>query len=80
MFLIGVNMKYKILTGEDMLSVKSEKEINMIRGKLLVKKAKEDEIKDFLHYVDVLESLVEEASQEDFYGTEGWKHRIGWDE
>ncbi len=23
--------------------------------------------------------LLDEADSEDFYGTEGWKHSIGWD-
>jgi hypothetical protein len=63
-----------------MSELKSEREIHMIRGKLLVNGATVDEINDFLFYVDTLESMVEEASCEDFYGTEGWKHSIGWDE
>lgn len=30
--------------------------------------------------VQKLEDLVEEAGCEDFYGTDGWRHRFGWDE
>ena len=28
-------------------------------------------------YIESLEEWVEEASNEDFYGTEGWKHNLG---
>ena len=62
-----------------MIEVKSQREIDMIRGKMLVNAASQEELYDFLKYVSVLEILVEEASIEDFYGTEGWEHRIGWD-
>jgi len=61
-----------------MPEIKSEQEINMIRGKMLVNAATQDELLDFLHYVGMLETLVEEASLEDFYGTEGYNHRLGW--
>lgn len=29
-------------------------------------------------FVDDLMNLVEQASQEDFYGTEGWEASLGW--
>lgn len=56
-----------------------EKEINIIKGKMLIGKATEKELTEFLEYVAEIEMLVEEASKQDFYGTEGYKHRIGWD-
>ena len=59
--------------------LREEQEINMIRGKMLCNAAMRDELHDFLRYVSVLESLVGEASDEDFFGTEGWRHRIGWE-
>ncbi|GAF76704.1 unnamed protein product [marine sediment metagenome] len=58
---------------------KSMRELDMIRGKMLVAAATKEELADFLTYVTTLESLVEEASSEDFYGTDGWQHRIGLD-
>ena len=58
----------------------TEREVDMIRGKLSVGAATLNETYDFLVYVEALEQLVEEASVEDFYGSEGWKHRIGWDD
>jgi hypothetical protein len=59
--------------------MKTEREIDMIRGKMLVAAATPEELRHFLDYVTFLEGLVEEASIEDFYGTEGWRHRAGWD-
>jgi len=59
--------------------MKTEKQIDIIRGKMLVAKATVEELGEFLRYVSQLEALVEEASDEDFYGTEGWHHRLGWD-
>jgi len=60
------------------MKVRPENEIDIIRGKMLVNAATQEELHDFLRYITTLESLVEEASQEDFYGTEGWRHRLGW--
>src|SRR5678815_62086 len=57
--------------------LKTERELNTIRGKMLVAAASPRELQDFLTYVTALESLVEEANLADFYGTEGWRRRIG---
>jgi len=57
--------------------LRSERELDMIRGKMLVNAASQEELHDFLRYVTVLEGLVEDASMADFYGTEGWRHKIG---
>lgn len=54
----------------------TEKQVNVIRGKMSVGKASIEEIEEFLKYVDEIEKLVEQASDEDFYGTEGWKHIV----
>lgn len=55
----------------------TEKQLNIIRGKMLVAAASSKELQEFLRYVTELEALVEEASLQDFYGTEGWQHKIG---
>lgn len=60
--------------------LRSERDLDMIRGKMLVAAASREELHDFLYYVSMLEDLVEEASDEDFYGTEGWRHRLGWED
>ena len=49
-------------------------------GKMMVGAATAEEQRDFFTYVNEIEELVEEASIEDFYGTEGWQHRLGLDE
>lgn len=60
-----------------MIKLKSEKELDMIRGKMLINKATQEELNEFLKYVSVIESLIDEADLEDFYGTEGWRNKIG---
>lgn len=59
------------------MTLRTERELNSIRGKMLVAAATAEELRDFLYYVSKIEGLVEDASVEDFYGTEGWRHRIG---
>lgn len=61
-----------------MEGLKTEQEIDMIRGKMLVNAATQKELHDFLWYVNEIEALVDEADLEDFFGTEGWRHRLGW--
>lgn len=58
----------------------TEKQLNITRGKMLVDHATIPELHDFLRYVSALEGLVEDASAADFYGTEGWRHKIGLEE
>jgi hypothetical protein len=55
----------------------TERELDTIRGKMLAGAASPRELQDFLRFVNVLEGLVEEASMADFYGTEGWRHKVG---
>jgi hypothetical protein len=61
------------------MQLKTEKELDIIRGKMLVAKATQEELTAFLLYVSKLEDLVEEASAEDFYGYHSWRHRMGWE-
>ncbi len=61
------------------MKLKSERELNEIRGKMLAAHATREELHDFLMYVTAIEALVEEASIKDFFGTEGFRHRLGWD-
>jgi len=62
------------------MNIKPMRELDVIRGKMLVGHATIEELQDFLSYVSALEGLVEDASVEDFYGSEGWQHRLGIDE
>jgi hypothetical protein len=54
----------------------TEKQVNTIRGKMSVGKASIEEIEEFLKYVAEIEKLVEQASNEDFYGTQGWQYIV----
>jgi hypothetical protein len=58
----------------------SEKELDMIRGKMLVAAATPKELQAFLLYVTELEALLDRCDSEDFFGTEGWHREVGWDE
>ncbi len=60
------------------MNVKSQEEINMVKSKFQMGVSSRVDLKDMMNYVKVLESLVEEASRSDFYGTKGWEHRLGW--
>lgn len=51
----------------------------MIRGKMLVGAASNQELSDFLYYVNRIEGLLVDADNEDFFGTEGYRHHLGWD-
>lgn len=44
-----------------------------------VLKATAQEIADFMEVVNEVFEMVEEASQDDFYGSEGFEHVLGWD-
>lgn len=35
--------------------------------------------KEFVEIIDKIFRLLDEADHEDFFGTEGWRHSIGWD-
>lgn len=61
------------------MEIATEKEINVIRGKMIVNSASVEELHHFLRYVSALEGMVEEASNEDFYETEGYQHVLGGD-
>jgi len=60
-----------------MIKLKTEREYDEIRGKMLVNHATAEELCEFLKYVNVLESLLEDADNDDYFGTEGWRHRMG---
>lgn len=55
----------------------TERELDTIRGKMLVNAATQEELHAFLHFVAALERLVDEADLDDYFGTEGWRHRLG---
>lgn len=54
----------------------NEREIYGIGKKMADGLATREEQIVFLNYALMLESMVEVASIEDFYGTEGWKRQV----
>jgi len=61
------------------MKLKSERELDVIRGKMLVNQATLQELHDFLHYVAALEGLLVDCDNEDFFGSEGYRHSLGLD-
>ena len=54
----------------------NEKELLMIRGKMLVNAQTKEESHKILNYINELESLLDKANREDFFGTEGWQYDV----
>lgn len=61
------------------MKLRPEKELDMIRGKMMVAAATREEMANFLTYVAIIEGLLEETDCDDYFGTEGWRHKIGLD-
>lgn len=59
------------------MKLRTEQELDMIRGKMLCGHATLEEQQDFFTYVSKIEGLLEEADNDDYFGTEGWRHCIG---
>lgn len=34
----------------------------------------------FITTIEVLMEMLDEGDMDDFYGSEGWRHRLGWDQ
>ena len=53
------------------------RELNIIRGKVLVGHASTEEILSVFHHLDLLEFALDDADNNDMLGTEGWRHFVG---
>lgn len=53
------------------------KQLNTIRGKAIAGKATTKEILSVFGHLDKLEAKLDETEQDDFFGTEGWRHFFG---
>jgi hypothetical protein len=67
---MGGRMKMKLLT---------DKELNIIRGKVMVGGATIAEILSVFGHLDAMEDKLDELDEQDFMGTEGWRHYLGLD-
>jgi hypothetical protein len=61
------------------MKAQTEKTINIIRGKNLVGKAEKADVDKLIEHIDALEMLLDEGDDDDIFGTEGWRHRLGVD-
>lgn len=55
----------------------SERELNIIRGKAMVGHASIKEILSVFRHLDELELQLDDFDNDDFFGTEGWRHQFG---
>lgn len=56
----------------------SDRELNIIRGKVIVGGATLAEVLKVFGHIDKLEAKLDDTDEEgDFYGTEGWRHFLG---
>ena len=53
------------------------RDVNILAGKALVGAQTDEEQRIMVEYSTELEILLDEADQDDFFGTEGWRHRLG---
>jgi hypothetical protein len=56
----------------------SGKELNTIRGKAIVGAATPQELMQVFGHIDILETKMEELDCDDFFGTEGFRHFLGY--
>jgi hypothetical protein len=62
------------------MALLSERKLNTIRGKALVGHASRDEILAVFGHIDELEAFLDDADDEDTFGTEGWRRAIDYPE
>jgi len=55
----------------------TEAQLNTIRGKVLVSRATPKEILSVFAHLDQIEDELSERDDQDFFGTEGWRHAFG---
>lgn len=54
--------------------------VNTIRGKNFVGRATKEDVDKLIEHIDAIEVLLEECDEDDIFGTEGWRHRLGIDD
>jgi len=59
------------------MAAHTDETLNIIRGKNIVGAATSDDVFALLQHIDALEDLLDEGDDDDAFGTEGWRHRLG---
>lgn len=54
-----------------------QRELDMIRGKVMAGAATQDEMMSVFYHYDLIEIKMDELDCEDFLGTEGWRVFMG---
>lgn len=60
------------------MSYLTERDLNTIRGKVLVDAATREELVAVFEHLDELEIKLDEADDMDLLGTEGWRRWVGY--
>lgn len=59
------------------LRLLSDREVNMLRGKALVGAMDREDQLRLCEHLTLLEAELDERDDEDYFGTEGWRHAFG---
>ncbi len=51
--------------------------INTIRGRNLVGAASKEDVEKLFEHIDAMEVMLDETDLDDYFGTDGWRHRVG---
>lgn len=55
----------------------SDRQMHMYRGKALVGALTREEQLQVVEHLNLIEMKLDEKDDEDFFGTEGWRHHFG---
>lgn len=59
----------------------TEKEYDICIGMILAGRGlSEEDAHAFIEAISKMEGMLDDGDQEDFHGTEGWRHNMGWGE
>jgi hypothetical protein len=59
------------------MAAQSEKTLNIIRGKTIAGHVTPNDVLKLLAHIDELEIFLDAYNDNDTFGTEGWRHRLG---
>lgn len=56
----------------------SEEDFNILMGQITAEKGEEG--KAFINKIKEMKKMLDETDGDDYFGTEGWKRQVGWEE
>lgn len=57
-----------------------EKDFYKIIGKIEVLLDDKKQAEVFSNTINEMVNMLDQADEDDYFGTEGWRHHLGWDE